>query len=129
KPVVRQRFRQIVEFERMLVENNVVLLKFYLHLSRKEQAVRLRERLKMPRKKWKFSSADLETRRKWNEYMKAYEEMLNATSRPEARWHIVPSDHNWYRNYVVAGMVVAAMESLHLKWPKPKEDLSKIRIK
>jgi PPK2 family polyphosphate:nucleotide phosphotransferase len=127
--VVRERFRQIVEFERMLVENNVVLLKFYLHLSRGEQAKRFRERLEIPRKKWKFSSADLETRRKWDDYMEAYEEMLNATSHSAARWHLVPSDHNWYRNYVVASTVVAAMESLHLKWPKPKEDLSKIRIR
>lgn len=127
--IVRQRFRQIVEFERMLVENNVVLLKFYLHLSRGEQAKRFRERLEIPRKKWKFSSADLETRRKWRDYMEAYEEMLNATSHAAARWHLVPSDHNWYRNYVVATTVVAAMEALRLKWPKPKEDLAKIRIK
>ena len=124
-----QRDRDAPDFERMLVENNIVLLKFYLHLRRKEQAQRFRERLEIPHKKWKFSSADLETRRRWGDYTQAYEEMLNATSRTDARWHLVPSDHNWYRNYVVASTVVAAMESLHLKWPKPKEDLSKIRIK
>jgi PPK2 family polyphosphate:nucleotide phosphotransferase len=129
RPVVKQRYRQIVEFERMLVENNVVLLKFYLHLSRAEQAKRFRERLKIPHKKWKFSSADLETRRKWNKYMEAYEDMLNATSHADARWHLVPCDHNWYRNYVVASTVVAAMESLHLKWPKPKENLAKVKIR
>jgi PPK2 family polyphosphate:nucleotide phosphotransferase len=129
RPVVKQRFRQIVDFERMLVENNVVLLKFYLHLSRDEQAKRFHERLEIPHKKWKFSSADLEVRRRWDDFMAAYEDMLNATSHADARWHLVPSDHNWYRNYVVASTVVATLESLHLKWPKPKEDLSKIKIK
>lgn len=127
--VVQQRFRQIVEFERMLAENNVVLLKFFLHLGRAEQAERFRERLEIPHKKWKFASADLETRRRWDDFHEAYEEMLNATSHAGARWQLVPSNHNWYRNYVVASTVVAAMEELRLKWPKPKENLKKIRIK
>jgi PPK2 family polyphosphate:nucleotide phosphotransferase len=124
-----RRYRRIIEFERLLVENGVVLLKFCLHISRAEQARRFRERLTIPKKKWKFSSADLETRRHWKEYTRAYEDMLNATSHPDARWHLVPADHNWYRNYVVARTVVRAMERLRLKWPKPKEDLSKIKIR
>jgi len=127
--VCEQRFRQIENFELMLAENGVTILKFYLHLSRAEQARRFRERLEIPKKRWKFSSADLNTRLRWKDYMKAYEEMLNATSRDFARWHIVPSDHNWYRNFVVARTVNDALEALHLKWPKPKEDLSRIRIK
>jgi PPK2 family polyphosphate:nucleotide phosphotransferase len=126
--IVRQRFRQIVDFERMLVENGTVILKFFLHISRAEQAERFRERLTIPRKKWKFSSADLEVRARWNDYQRAYEDMLNATSRPHAHWHIVPADRNWYRNYIVAQTVVRTMEAMKLKWPKPKEDLSKIRI-
>ena len=128
RKICRQRYAQIVDFERMLVENHVVLLKFYLHLSREEQAKRFRERLEIPEKRWKFSSADLETRRHWNDYTEAYEEMLNATSHKVARWILVPSDHNWYRNYIVSCAVVEAMEGLHLQWPTPKEDLSKIRI-
>jgi PPK2 family polyphosphate:nucleotide phosphotransferase len=127
--LVKQRYRQIVEFERMLAENHVIVLKFFLHLGRNEQAKRFRERLEIPHKKWKFSSADLETRRRWDDFIEAYEDTLNATSHADARWHIVPSNHNWYRNHVVASTVVAKMESLHLQWPKPKEDLSKIRIK
>jgi PPK2 family polyphosphate:nucleotide phosphotransferase len=123
-----QRYRRIVEFEEMLAENNVLLLKFFLHLSRDEQAERFRERINKPEKRWKFSSGDLETRRHWKDYMSAYEDMLNATSHKAARWHIVPVDHNWYRNYVVSRAVAAAMEDLELKWPEPKEDLSKIRI-
>lgn len=126
--VREQRYRQIVAFEEMLVENNIVLLKFFLHLSREEQANRFWERMEMPQKRWKFSSGDLETRRHWDAYMEAYEDMLNATSHAVARWRLVPADFNWYRNYVVASAVVEAMESLKLKWPQPKEDLSKIRI-
>jgi polyphosphate kinase 2 (PPK2 family) len=100
-----------------------------LHISREEQAERLRERLADPRKNWKFSQADLRTRQHWSDYVEAYEDMLNATSHPAAPWHLVPADRNWYRDYVVARATVAAMEQLKLKWPKPTEDLSKIRIK
>lgn len=126
---VKQRYRQIVDFERMLVENRVVVLKFFLHLSRDEQRRRFEERLVIPRKKWKFSEGDLEIRRRWKEYMSVYEDMLNATSHPLARWHLVPADHNWYRDFVVADTVVRAMEALHLKWPKPRGKLSKLKIK
>ena len=128
RKIYASRYRQIVDFEKMLVENHVVLLKFYLHLSKKEQACRFRERIEIPEKRWKFSSGDLETRKHWKGYMEAYEDVLNATSHEAARWHIVPCDRNWYRDLVVAQTVVAAMEALNLKWPKPKEDLSKIRI-
>jgi PPK2 family polyphosphate:nucleotide phosphotransferase len=126
--VCRERYRRIVEFEEMLVENGVVLLKFFLHLSKDEQAERFRERLELPEKRWKFSARDLDTRGHWKEYMNAYEDVLNATSHKAARWHAVPADRNWYRNYVVSRIVAEAMEKLKLKWPKPKEDLSKIRI-
>jgi PPK2 family polyphosphate:nucleotide phosphotransferase len=124
-----ERYEQIVAFERMLTANHVVVLKFYLHLSREEQAERLRERIEDPRKHWKFSLADLDVRKQWNAYAEAYEDMLNATSHPQARWHIVPADRNWYRDFVVADTVVKSMESLNLKWPKPKTDLSRIKIR
>lgn len=127
--VWRRRYEQINAFERMLVANNVVLLKFYLHLGKKEQAERFRERLEDPRKNWKFSHADLKVRALWDDYMEAYEDALNATSHPHARWHIVPADRNWYRDYVIARVTAEALESLKMKWPKPKEDLSKIRIR
>jgi PPK2 family polyphosphate:nucleotide phosphotransferase len=126
---LRERYRQIVDFERMLGENGVVVLKFFLHLSRAEQARRFRARLTIPRKKWKFSRGDLDVRARWDDYHAAYEDMLNATSHPGARWHLVPADHKWFRDYVVASTTVAAMEALKLKWPKPREDLSKIRIR
>jgi PPK2 family polyphosphate:nucleotide phosphotransferase len=112
------RYAQIVDFERMLVANDVLVLKFYLHLSRREQAARFRERLANPKKHWKFSHADVTTRQHWDDYIEAYEDMLNATSHPAARWHLVPADRNWYRDQVVAGTVVRALDALRLKWPK-----------
>ena len=127
--VWRRRYEQIVEFERMLVENRVVILKFHLHISREEQADRFKERLSNPEKNWKFSHADLRTRQHWDDYIEAYEEMLIRTSHRAAPWHVVPADRNWYRDYVIADAVVRAMRGLKLQWPKPREDLSKIRIK
>ena len=123
-----RRYEEIVNFENMLVNNNVVLLKFHLHISKEEQAERFKERLANPHKNWKFSHADLATRQHWEDYIDAYEDMLNATSHKHARWHLVPADRNWYRDYVIAQTAFRALEALKMKWPEPKEDLSKIRI-
>ena len=129
RKVWSRRYGQIIDFERMLVANRVLVLKFYLHISRGEQAARFRERLANPKKNWKFSNADLTTRQHWGNYIDAYEDMLNATSHPEARWHVVPADRNWYRDSIIAETVVRAVKGLKMKWPKPAKDLSKIRIK
>ena len=122
------RYDQINAFERHLAENRVVLLKFFLHLSREEQAERLRARLEDRRKNWKFESADLEMRRRWPKFQRAYEDALNRCSTPWARWHVVPADRKWYRDYVIAKTVAETLEKLNLKWPKPREDLSKVKI-
>jgi polyphosphate kinase 2 (PPK2 family) len=118
-----------VDFERMLVESNVVLLKFYLHISREQQAERFKERLTKPRKYWKFNRADLTARQLWDDYFDAYEDMLNATSHKHARWHLILADRNWYRDYAITQIVARAMEGLKLKWPKVTEDMSKIKFK
>ena len=123
------RYRQIVEFERMLVGNGVIVLKFYLHISRQEQAERFRERLANPEKNWKFSHADLATRQRWTDYIEAYEDMLNATSHRAARWHLVPADRNWYRDHVVATTVAGALKGLKMKWPRLSKRLPPRRIK
>jgi len=123
-----KRYEQIVDFEQMLVENHVLLLKFYLHISKEEQAERFKERLTNPRKLWKFSPSDLATRKLWDDYTRAYEEMLHRTSHKRARWHLVPANRNWYRDYVITRTVVKAMENLKMKWPRPVEDLSKIKF-
>jgi PPK2 family polyphosphate:nucleotide phosphotransferase len=124
----RRRYDQINAFEHHLAENRVILLKFFLHLSKAEQAERLKARLEDRRKNWKFETGDLAMRARWPQFQRAYEDALNCCSPPWAPWHIVPADRKWYRDYVIARIVVEAMEKLKLKWPKPREDLSKIRI-
>ncbi|MDB6122503.1 MAG: hypothetical protein JWQ71_1496 [Pedosphaera sp.] len=129
KSVWEKRYDQINGFEKILTENNYIVLKFFLHISKEEQAERLRARLEDPTKNWKFEESDLKMRAKWNEFQKAYEDAINHCSTPYAPWHIVPANHKWFRDYVVAKTMVEALESLKLKWPKPKVDISKIKIK
>ena len=128
KSVWRARYDQINAFEKHLAENRVVLLKFFLHISKTEQAERLKTRLEDRRKNWKFETGDLAMRARWTQFQRAYEDALNRCSTPWAPWHIVPSDRKWYRDYVIARVVVEAMEKLNLKWPKPKEDLRRVRV-
>jgi polyphosphate kinase 2 (PPK2 family) len=128
KEVWSNRYQQIIDFERMLAANRVLILKFFLHISKKEQAERFQERLKNPKKFWKFAHSDLETRQKWDDYVEAYEDMLSKTSHRDAPWHIIPADRNWYRDFVIAKTVVSALEGLKMKWPKATEDLSKVRV-
>lgn len=127
--VWRARYEQINTFEKHLAANRVILLKFFLHISKAEQAERLRERLRDKRKNWKFEKGDLAMRARWKEFQRAYEDALNHCSMPWSRWHVVPADHKWYRDFVIAQAVVEAMDKLNLKWPKPREDLSKIQIR
>jgi polyphosphate kinase 2 (PPK2 family) len=117
--VVERRFEQIKEFEELLTENGTTILKFFLHISKKEQKERLEERVRDPEKRWKFNEGDLEERRLWNRYMDAFEDMMAATSTAHAPWYIVPANRKWYRNLVVAGRVVEAMEDMKLKTPPP----------
>ena len=125
----RQRYEQINAFEKHLAENRVILLKFFLHISKAEQAERLQARLTDKSKNWKFETGDLAMRARWSEFQRAYEDALNRCSTPWAPWHVVPADRKWYRDYVVSRVVLNALEKLKLKWPAPREDLSKIRIR
>ncbi len=118
----RARFRQINDFEQMLSDNGTVVLKFFLHISKKEQKERLEERIKDPSKHWKFSAQDLVERKFWEEYMEAFGDMMSATHTKTAPWHVVPADHKWYRNFVVAKAVVEALEGLSLSFPKSSID-------
>ena len=126
--VWQARYDQINAFEKILTENNVILLKFFLHISKAEQAGRLQARLDDPEKNWKFESMDLKMRAHWKEFQQAYEDAINRCGPPRAPWHIVPANHKWYRDYVVAQTILEALEELNLKWPKPLEDLSQIKI-
>ena len=129
KEVWLARYDQINAFEKILTENNLILLKFYLHISKAEQAKRLEARIKDTTKNWKLELNDLKMRAYWREYEKAYEDAINRCSTGYAPWHIVPADHKWYRDFVIAQTLVKALEKLKMKWPKPKEDLSKLKIK
>ena len=129
KKVWRARYEQINAFEKLLADNRVVLLKFFLHISKKEQAERLRERLDNRKKHWKFEVADLEMRKRWGDFQKAYEDAINRCSTKHTPWHIVPANHKWFRDYVVAKTVAEALDQLRLKWPKAKDDLSRVRIR
>jgi PPK2 family polyphosphate:nucleotide phosphotransferase len=117
KDIWRRRFEDICAFERGLCDNGVLVLKFFLHISKDEQRRRLLDRLKQPAKRWKFSMNDIAERACWDDYMAAYEEMIRATSHPAARWHVVPSDHKPLARMVVAGVVVEALGRLGLAFP------------
>jgi PPK2 family polyphosphate:nucleotide phosphotransferase len=125
----KQRYRQINNFERSLTENGVKLLKIYLHISKAEQARRLRERISDKSKNWKFSNADLQERKLWRKYMAAYEDAINECTTPWAPWHIVPANKKWVRDCIVARAMVRCLESLPLRYPKPKVNLSRIVIR
>ena len=115
--VVQQRFNQIKEFEELLYESGTTMLKFFLHISKNEQKERLEERIRDPEKRWKFNEGDLEERKLWKDYIGAFEDMMAATSTTHAPWHIVPANRKWYRNLVVADLVVDALENMKLKTP------------
>ena len=115
--VAARRLNQIKEFEELLAENGTTILKFFLHISKKEQKARLEARIRDPEKRWKFSEGDLEERKLWPDYMAAFEEVLSATSMEHAPWYIVPANRKWYRNLVVADRVVEALEDMKLKTP------------
>jgi PPK2 family polyphosphate:nucleotide phosphotransferase len=125
---LKKRFRQIVDFERMLAENNVLLLKFYLHISRNEQTRRLEERLAEKDKHWKLSESDFAERRLWPQYIKAYEDAIENTSRKYAPWYIIPSDHKWYRNVAISQILVGAIGRLDMKYPEPEFNPRKIKL-
>ena len=113
-----ERYQQLVDFERMLNAEGTTILKFFLHIDKKEQAKRFQDRLKDPTKHWKFSRLDYNERSYWKDYMRAYEDALEKTSTEFAPWYIVPSNHAWFRDLVVSEVVVEALESLGMHYPK-----------
>ncbi len=129
KPVWSERYEQINAFEKMLAQNNVTILKFFLHISRNEQKKRFKERLEDPTKQWKLSSADFTERDYWDDYMKAYEDALTRCSTPWASWYVIPANHKWFRDLAVSQIIVETLEGLKMKFPEPSVDVRKIHIK
>jgi PPK2 family polyphosphate:nucleotide phosphotransferase len=117
KKVWEQRFGDIRALERYLTRNGILVLKFFLNLSYKEQKKRFLARLDDPDKNWKFSAADIHERGFWNDYMEAYEDMIRNTSTPEAPWYVVPADNKWFTRLAVAGAIIDALEELNLHYP------------
>jgi PPK2 family polyphosphate:nucleotide phosphotransferase len=115
------RFADINAFERHLTRNGTVVLKFFLHISKEEQRKRLLKRIKDPKKQWKFDAGDIVERGFWDDYMKAYEEAISATSTKWAPWYIIPADHKWVSRSLVARIVTSSIESLDLKYPEVTE--------
>lgn len=123
-----RRYAHINDFERMLAEEGVTILKFFLHIDLDEQKERLQARLDEPHKRWKFKRGDLKERKRWPEYMRAYEDVLRKTSTTWAPWYIVPSNRKWYRNLVVAEILVQTLKGLDMRYPQPEEDLEGVVI-
>jgi PPK2 family polyphosphate:nucleotide phosphotransferase len=120
-----QRYEDINAFERHLVRNGTVILKFFLNVSRDEQKARFLERLSRPEKHWKFSASDLAERGYWDDYMGAYEDALAATSTKAAPWYVIPADHKWVTRAVVADIVTASIRGMDLKYPEVTEEMEK----
>ena len=117
KRIWKERFEDIVCFERHLARNGVAVLKFFLHVSREEQKRRFLERLDIPAKNWKFSAADVGERQRWGDYMAAYQDMIRHTATADAPWHVVPADHKWFTRLVVSSVIAERMQSLDLEFP------------
>jgi PPK2 family polyphosphate:nucleotide phosphotransferase len=126
--IAQRRLDNINEFENFLSDNDVLILKFYLHISKDEQTRRLQARLDNKKKHWKLSDADIHERQFWPRYMDAYNDILSATSRKHAPWFVIPSDNKWYRNIAISAVIVDLMQSLNLKYPKPTIDPSAIKL-
>jgi PPK2 family polyphosphate:nucleotide phosphotransferase len=123
-----KRFDQINSFERMLVQEGTTILKFYLHIDKDEQKERFQARLDDPTKQWKFNSGDLAERKLWPEYTRAYEDVLSKTSTKWAPWYIVPANRKWYRNLVIASILVETLEKMDMQYPDPDFNPSQIVI-
>jgi PPK2 family polyphosphate:nucleotide phosphotransferase len=129
--VWRERYESINDFERHLSRNGTVVLKFFLHLSPEEQRRRILDRIDDKEKNWKFEKDDLEERKFWGRYMKAFEEMVRSTSTANVPWHVVPADHKWFTQLVVSSIIIDKLRSLHLHLPKltakEKKEMTKAR--
>ena len=122
KKIWKRRFEDIRNFEQYLSNNGVVVRKFFLHLSKKEQKRRFLERIETPDKNWKFSASDAAEREHWDEYMEAYEDMIRNTATKESPWYVVPADNKWFTRIIVSAAVIETLASLDLKYPEVGRD-------
>ncbi len=132
KNIWRERYEDINAHERYLSRNGIVVLKFFLNLSKNEQKVRFLKRIEEPEKNWKFSESDVLERQHWDKYMQAYEEMIRSTATKRAPWYLIPADHKWFTRLAVVEAVIDAMKELDISYPRmdssKRKDLKKARI-
>ena len=128
KEIWEKRYEHILNFEKMLVDEGVTILKFFLNISQKEQKVRLKARLNRPEKHWKFNPADLDSRNLWSKYMSAYEDVISKTSKGWAPWFVIPANRKWYRNLVVTSIIIDTLKGLNMRYPKATFDPKAIKI-
>jgi PPK2 family polyphosphate:nucleotide phosphotransferase len=129
KSVWSQRYEHINAFEKMLSDEGVTILKFFLHISKKEQKHRMMARIDQQSKNWKFNPDDLADRELWDSYMEAYQDAMRRCSTKHAPWYIVPADHKWFRNWLVVDVLVRTLSGLDLKYPAPQQGLERIKLK
>jgi len=126
---LERRYKQIMDFERMLYEEGTTIFKFFLHIDSAEQKKRLLERLKDPTKQWKFNINDVAERDYWSDYMRAYSDAISKTTTAWAPWYVVPSNHNWFRDLLVSKIIVKELKKLNLQYPKLRQDPKKLVIR
>jgi PPK2 family polyphosphate:nucleotide phosphotransferase len=125
KHIWKERYEDICAFERYITRNGILIRKFFLHASKKEQKRRFLARLDDPEKNWKFSAADSRERSFWDDYMEAYEDMIRQTATPEAPWHVIPADNKWFTRIAIAAAIVETLEGLNLSYPNVDADKRK----
>jgi PPK2 family polyphosphate:nucleotide phosphotransferase len=121
-----RRFKEITDFERFLVNNDTIVLKFFLHISKEFQKEKLESRLESPEKNWKFSAADLKERKFWDRYQDCYSDVLSNCSTKEAPWHVIPANNRWFRDYVILKVIVSCLEDLKLEYPRLEGNIEEL---
>ena len=129
KTVWSQRYGQINDFERRHAANGTVILKFFLHISKEEQLSRFEQRLDDPAKRWKISESDYTEREYWDDYERAYDDVLAKCNTEQAPWFVIPANHKWFRDIAVSEIIVSTLESMNIQVPKPTVDIEEIRRK
>jgi polyphosphate kinase 2 (PPK2 family) len=128
KKLFDERYEDISNYEQYLSRNGILVLKFFLHVSRAEQKRRFMERLEQPEKNWKFSASDVRERGHWSDYQRAYEEAIKNTASKHAPWYVVPADKKWFRNWVVSDVLVRTLKGLKMQYPPAAPGLDRIVV-
>lgn len=127
KDINKTRYDQINDFEKLLASNNTHILKFFLHISKDEQLQRFKDRIDDPSKHWKVAAGDFAERQKWDDYMAAFEDMVNKCSKDNAPWFVIPADKKWFRDLAISQILVDNMEGMNIQLPQTDEDIEAIK--